>query len=1032
MIAWLTISVAAFGQTYPKYTDVHDFGPTIVYVNGTSGPDGIGPYTGVTFDSAGNMYGTTIGGGNTFGAAYGGGIVWEITTSGVYKDLHDFGGTVLNANGVHGPDGNSPYSGVTIDSKGNLFGTTYQGGRYDVGMVWEITAAGSYLDLHDFGGSIINANDTYGPDGTFPMGGVTVDKAGNLFGTTTMGGPIKGSSGTTSYCGMVWEITAAGSYLDLHDFGGPIKYSNGAVGPDGANSASTVTLDSAGNMYGTATLGGPNPAASYHAGLVWEITVSGTYLDLHDFGEKIINANGGVGSDGAFPGGAITIDSAMNLYGTASVGGANDSGFRFGGMVWEITASGGYKDLHDFGGTVVYPNGSTGPDGVLPELGVTFDQVGNMFGTTFYGGANGEGNEGFGTIWEITAAGGYRDLHDFGGSAKNLSGTVGADGHFPISGVTLSSTGVLYGTTEDGGQFSPYPGVGMVWSLALAPSISVKTLSVAPASILGGASSTGTLTLTAAAPTGGGVVSLSSNVASAKVPASVTVAAGATTASFTITTTGVDAQTLATITAGSGNGAQTATLTIAPAVVSSLTISPTTVAGGEDSTGTVTLSGPSGPEGTWVEITDNSDYEACPANVLVPAGTTSATFNITTSIVDDRTTATITVTHDGVSKSADLTITPPTLVEVSVDPADVEGRIPTTGTVTLTGEAGTKGLVVSLSSDNSAVTVPKSVTVEPGQSEATFNVTTTTVAEQLEVTITATSGSVTKTTTLTVTPPTLIAFSLNPTTVSGGASSTGTVALSGPAPASGISVKLSSDLHLATVPATVKVKPGLRLATFTVKTVTVGAQYTANISASLEDATLSNALKISPPDLVSVTIKPTSLIGGATATGAITLNGPAPAGGMPVTLSISPYGSVPATVTVPVNKTSATFTIKTPAVATDTTSTVTAEIGTSSKSATLTISAPKLKSLTLSPTTVVHGKASVGTVTLTSAAPSNGLAVALSSSRTEVTVPASVTIAAGKTSATFSVKTNSVKSKTSATISASAGGVTKTAMLTIS
>ncbi|MDR3691321.1 MAG: hypothetical protein P4L46_18220 [Fimbriimonas sp.] len=1031
MFVLSVLAAAAFGQQHPIYTDVHDFGFTVVNANGTSGPDGVSPYTGVTFDSAGNMYGTASTGGSTAAAGYGGGMVWEITVAGQYKDLHDFGGTVVNANGTQGRDGISPYAGVTVDSMGNLFGTTYQGGANGRGIVWEIRALGSYVDLHDFGGTVINTNGKYGPDGANPLADVSVDKAGNLYGTTSYGGPNIGSIGSSYSCGIVWEIDASGDYFDLHDFGGGVHNADGSVGLDGANPAAGVTFDTAGNMFGTTSGGGPNSAGNFGAGMIWKITASGTYKDLHDFGGPIINADGGIGADGANPGGAVTIDGNGNLYGTASQGGANDPAFTFAGMVWEITASGQYKDLHDFGGTVINANGTAGPDGSRPMQIVAFDQAGNMYGTTRDGGASGKDDDGYGTLWEIASAGRYWDLHDFGGSATSSNGTIVTDGHQPNTGVTISASGVLFGTAEWGGQLGTDTVGGMVWSLSGLAGPSVKSISIIPTSVVGGTSATGTVTMWAAASSGGARVNLSSSDPSAKVPVSITVGSGASSASFAITTSGVNSVTTVTIKAGSGTGIQSATLTISAAVLSSLALSPTKVAGGEDSTGTVTLSGPAGADGTWVALSDDSEFEEVPANVLVPEGKSSITFTVSTGPVSASTTATITATLNGATKSAELTIDPPTIQDISVDPAEVAGGNPSSGTVTLDGEAGPDGLVVSLSSNNPAVTLPKSVTVAGGQTEATFPVTTATVSKQEEATITASTGKVSQTITLTVNPPSLVAFSLSPSTVVGGASATGTVGLSGPAPTAGMTVMLSSDAHLATVPASVKVKPGLTVATFKVKTVAVATQYAAGISADLDDSTLSVTLKITPPALAALTIKPPSLTGGTSATGTVTLSGSAPAGGMPVSLSIAGSGSVPVSVTVPVNKTSATFTVKTVAVATNTTSTVTAMLGTVSKAATLTISAPTLKSLTLSPSSVAPGKSSNGTVTISSTAPTGGLVITLASSRSEATVPTTVTIAAGKTSVTFTVKTTKVKAKTTATISATLGSTPKTAVLTI-
>src|SRR5580704_1791207 len=98
-------AVAAGAQSFGPYTDLHDFGGTITNAAGFKGPDGSSPSAIVTFDGAGNMYGTAGSGGT-----YHGGMVWEITAAGVYKDLHDFGGSVIYPDGSSAPDGSSPYA----------------------------------------------------------------------------------------------------------------------------------------------------------------------------------------------------------------------------------------------------------------------------------------------------------------------------------------------------------------------------------------------------------------------------------------------------------------------------------------------------------------------------------------------------------------------------------------------------------------------------------------------------------------------------------------------------------------------------------------------------------------------------------------------------------------------------------------------------------------------------------------------------------------------------------------------------------
>jgi thermitase len=190
---------------------------------------------------------------------------------------------------------------------------------------------------------------------------------------------------------------------------------------------------------------------------------------------------------------------------------------------------------------------------------------------------------------------------------------------------------------------------------------SLDTLSLNPTSVVGGNSATGTVTLTAAAPSGGFVVNLSSSNSSvASVPSSVTVPAGATSANFTVSTTAVSASTNVTITASAGGVSRTATLTVNPPSSSvslqSLTISPTSVWGGSSATGTVTLSGPAPAGGVVVQLRSNSSRATVPSTVTVPAGATSANFTIRTTSAFSITTVTITATYNGVSRSAQLTV----------------------------------------------------------------------------------------------------------------------------------------------------------------------------------------------------------------------------------------------------------------------------------------------------------------------------------------------------------------------------------------
>jgi uncharacterized repeat protein (TIGR03803 family) len=921
-----TLSGSAVGQLVGTYVDLHDFGGPIV-----SGQDGMSPYS-VAFDKTGNMYGATQAGG-----ANGLGMVWELKTSGTYLDLHDFGGTVVNSNGKSGPDGREPYAGVTLDAGGNLYGTTSGGGSNGGGMVWEVSSSGAYADLHDFGGFVITAGGSYGMDGNEPYAGVTLDSVGNLYGTAGLGGRYQTA-------GMVWEITASGTYLDLHDFGSKtVTNADGTTGPDGEGPDAGVVFDSAGNMIGMTVGGGPNdigyPGSGIGSGMVWEITASGSYRDLHDFGGTVQNANGKSGPDGQQPYAGVTFDSKGDMVGTTNAGGAGS-----GGIVWEITASGTYKDLHDFGGTVQIAGGTTGLDGALPTGGVTLDSTGNMFGTASNGGTykiDGRGNLG-GMVWEITALGAYWDLHNFGGTVQNADGTSGLDGQSPSAGVTFDPAGHLCGSAWQGGPIgmSGRTGSGMVWRIE--PSDPLKSLSLSPTSVQGGGSSTGTVTLSQAAPSGGISVPLSSSNSSAVAPAYVTVASGATTATFTISTTGVDSKMTVTITAAGGAGSQSATLTITPAKLTSVSLSPTSVAGGNNSTGTVTLSGPAGPSGAVVTLSSSDAAAVVSASVTVPSDQASATFTVGTNGVSDKATSTITASLNSDLQTTTISVTPALLAWVTVSPTAVQGGNTSQGTAVLTGNAGPRGVLVTLSSGNAAATVPKTVTVVPDEASATFTVKTAAVSVPKIAKLTAKVGKTSSAVTLTINPPpppALVSVSLNPSAVTGGSSSIGTVTLSRAGMPGGTVVKLSSSSKSGTVPASVTVPSGKTSATFTLKTVAVSSQTVATITGSLNGVRQTGTLTIAAPYLKALTVSPNSVKGGKPCSGIVTIGSSAPAGGLVIALSSSSSAaSFPSTVNISAGKTSVTFTVKTTDVSATTAATITATLASTSKTAVLTIS----------------------------------------------------------------------------------------------
>src|SRR5207248_2840902 len=413
----------------------------------------------------------------------------------------------------------------------------------------------------------------------------------------------------------------------------------------------------------------------------------------------------------------------------------------------------------------------------------------------------------------------------------------------------------------------------------------LASMTLNPATLTGGANSTGTVTLSAAAPAGGAVVALtSSNTNAATVPPSVTVAAGATTATFTVATKIVTVGTVAIITP-TYNGISKAVGLVVNPLLGSLTLNPSVSIGGASSTGTVTLTSAAPAGGAVVTLTsDNTNAATVPAAVTVAAGATSASFAVTTKAVTVVTQANITATCVGAFRIVTLTLNPP-LVGVTVTPAAVRGGVGSTGRVTLGAAAGAGGAVVTLTSNNlNAATVPASVTVPANATTATFAITTKAVIAVKTVTITATYSGLAKTATLTVNPPAagLIGVTVNPAAVTGAAGSTGTVTLGAAAPAGAPVMTLTSNnLNAATVPATVTVPANATTVNFAIATKAVAAVTPVTITATYSGLAKTATLTVNPPaaGLVGVTLNPPAVTGAAGSTGTVTLGAAAPAGG---------------------------------------------------------------------------------------------------------------------------------------------------------
>jgi uncharacterized repeat protein (TIGR03803 family) len=381
--------------------------------------DGAQPFAGsLVFDSAGNLYGTTTFGDNP-SCPQGCGTVFELTpgSNGTWTQtvLYGFKG---------GKDGSQPSGTLIRDKSGNLYGVTSFGGQPSCtsgcGTVYKLAPGGNgkwtKSVLHFFSGK----------DGANPFGGLTLDSAGNLYGTTRQGG---NTSCSQNGCGVVFKLTPGGqgqwTELVLHAF-------NGA---DGSQPDTAVTLDASRNLYGVTPAGGNYKACPINGcGVVFKLArvAKGQWSEtvLHTF----------IGRDGITPAGALVFDAAGNLYGATTYIGTHY------GMVFQLSpgAQGNWtlNILHIF----------TSQPASYPT-GVTLDAAGNLYGTTTIS------STGDGIVFELAIAGGvttFKVLHNFNGT----------DGNSPQAVPILDTAGNLYGTTFWGGNLNDCAnGCGVVFKI---------------------------------------------------------------------------------------------------------------------------------------------------------------------------------------------------------------------------------------------------------------------------------------------------------------------------------------------------------------------------------------------------------------------------------------------------------------------------------------------------------------------------------------------------------------------------------------
>ncbi len=485
--------------------------------------------------------------------------------------------------------------------------------------------------------------------------------------------------------------------------------------------------------------------------------------------------------------------------------------------------------------------------------------------------------------------------------------------------------------------------LGDVWKnaeLTLNPAI-LSGVSISPSTVFGGSPSGGTVKLRDPAPPGGTSVHVSSNNPDVVLNENVPILAGETTGVFGFSTLAVAKVESVTVTARLGNVTKTAQVSLTPLGLSSISVDLGSVVGGSSATGSLVLLSVAGEGGFVVTLSSDNAAVVLPSTVTIPFARAGTSFSFSTNPVLHSTNATITATLFGLSKTTRLTVNPPVLVSLALAPSAVFGGSSSQGTVTLSSKAPSGGMPVNLSSSGSGAHVPATIVVPAGTNSATFYVTTSNVTSVTTPTISATQGGITVSQPLTIDPASSFRFTVAPASVVGGATLIGSLTLGSPAPASGMTITLGSNRNDVKVPGSVTFTAGQTSANFTVTTSLVGSSESATITATSGNITRSASITLNPAILSGFSLSASSVAGGNSVTGKVTLSAPAPVGGSTVNLSISdPAGSVPVTITVPAGATSATFTVSTRVVTANVSATITANQGHSTFTAGLFIHNP--------------------------------------------------------------------------------------------
>ncbi|MGA2660465.1 MAG: choice-of-anchor tandem repeat GloVer-containing protein [Verrucomicrobiota bacterium] len=367
------------------------FSPLVIF----DGTNGASPKGGLIQGQDGSFYGTTVEGGATNA-----GTVFCLSADGrVFKTLYSFTGAA---------DGANPSAALAQGGDGNFYGTAYNGGAGNSGTLFQITPAGDFTLLASLSGT----------NGAQPDAALIQASDGSWYGTADDGGPytnvVRLAEGTV----VLYQAEGYGSIFRLTTNGQlttPVFFNNS----DGTR-AGALTQGPDGNFYGTTVWGGLHTNSSPYVGFgtIFKMSTNGLLTTLYSFTG---------GADGGWPYAGLVLGNDGSFYGTASNGGRQYYGY---GAIFQVTPDGTYTKLYAF----AYSDGAT------PYAGLIQGSDGNLYGTTYAGGAHGVG-----TVFRVTTDGALTTLHSFAGAA---------DGSNPLGSLVQGNDGNFYGTAATGGAYS--------------------------------------------------------------------------------------------------------------------------------------------------------------------------------------------------------------------------------------------------------------------------------------------------------------------------------------------------------------------------------------------------------------------------------------------------------------------------------------------------------------------------------------------------------------------------------------------------